>query len=64
MYTDLVQSLFKVQKLAFLNDQVLVVEIFDYIIMLILIYLEDDGFDGCIALNEDSFNKRLTVTAS
>lgn len=42
-------------QLALLDHQCLIIQIFDDVVMLVLVDLEDDRFDGGITFNEDAW---------
>lgn len=50
----LFESLFQAWQLALLDNEGLIVEIFDDVVMFVLINFEDDGLDGGIAFNQNA----------
>lgn len=53
----LLQPCLQLLKLAFLDDQSLIIEILDDEVMLVLVDLQDDGFDGGIAFHQDTLQR-------
>ena len=51
----LVQPRFKLQQLAFLDHEGLIVEVLNDVVVLVLVDLENNGFDGGVAFDEDAW---------
>lgn len=45
--------------MALFDDQMLIVQVFDDVIMFVLVNFEDDGFDGRVAFDQHSWSKEV-----